>query len=161
MKSRRPITAAELMAKLKADPEFQQREAAKDRARDERRKALDELLKPFLSELHALGLHGDSLHEIVKAHSPIPAEGVDILLSALAALSDPRQLESVVRALGAAETIFDGRPLVRCFEATNDDALKWAIANTIALTHPHSIDDWLSELCKSPYWAKTLRDLGF
>jgi hypothetical protein len=160
MSKERPMTAAELMAKLQADPEYQKREAEKERRRQVRQKAYDQLLEPYLIELRNLGFESESLQELVRVYTPLPEEPVNTLLSSLSVLSEPRVLESVVRALGAAAHSFDGRPLARCFEATDDEALKWAIANTIALAHPHSIEEWLSELRKSPHWDKTLQELG-
>lgn len=161
MSEERPMTAAELMAKLQSDATYQEREAEKDRAREQRQKSFEQSFRPFLTELHRLGLQGNSLQEIVKGHSPLPDDPVDVLLSALRSFSEPRLLESVVRALGAAAHSFDGRPLARCFESTDDEGLKWAIANTIALTDPHSIEEWLGELRNSPHWNKTLQELGF
>lgn len=155
-----PMTAAELMARLQADPEYQQRMAQKDQALQERIEANRKAFKPCLEELHRLGFAGESLEAIVKTYSPLPGPAVKVLLSFLGTLTDPRHIESVVRALGAAAAPFDGRPLARCFESTDDEALKWAIANTIALARPHSIEDWLSELRKCPHWDKTLQALG-
>lgn len=155
-----PMTAAELMGKLQADPEYQQRMAEKDRVLRKRIEAGRKAFKPCLDELHRLGFAGESLEAIVKTYSPLPERAVKVLLSFLDQFTDPRHVESVVRALGAAAHPFDGRPLARCFESTDDEALKWAIANTIALAHPHSIEEWLSGLRKSPYWDKTLQELG-
>ena len=145
------MTAAELMAKLKTDPEFQRRESEKERLRLERQQEFEKTLQPYLRSLNSHGFKGESLQEIVKKNSPLSQQAVDILLTSLGAISEPLPLESVVRALGASANPFDGRPLVRCFEATNDDALKWAIVNTIVLSRPHSIDDWLSDIRKSAY----------
>lgn len=159
MSKERRITAAELMEKLQADSHFQDREAEKDRARQQRQWSYDESMRPYLTRLHSLGMQGNTLPEIINAHSPLPREGVEVLLAALQSLSEPRLLESVVRALAAVAEPFDGRPLQRCFESTEDEALKWTIVNTIALAHPHSIENWLSELRRSPHWDKTLREL--
>jgi len=156
----RTMTAAELMAKLRSDPNYQSREVEKERLRQERQRAIERSFEPYLRELHSLGLCGNSLDSIVKLNCPLPDTAVDVLMSAIGKLTEPRLLESVVRAMGASENPFDGRPLRRCFESTDDEALKWAIANTIALTHPHSIDGWLSELRESHYWDTILRDLG-
>ena len=161
MSKERPMTAAELMAKLQSDPEYQRRTAEKERRLREREKTDRHVFEPCLAELLRLGFVGESVEDIVEQYSPLPETAVSELLSFLPELKDPRQIESVIRALGASARPFDGRPLTRCFESTDDEALKWAIANTIALAHPHSIDNWLSELRKSQYWDKTLHELGF
>jgi hypothetical protein len=68
-------------------------------------------------------------------------------------------LESAVRALAASQEGFDGRPLVQCFEATQDEGVKWAVINTMVCAKPHSINDWLAKLCESPYWREIVHDL--
>jgi hypothetical protein len=160
MSKKRTLTAADLMAELQDDAQFQKRKAEKDRTREQCQKSFEQSFRPYMEQLHNLGLRGNSLQEIVKTHSPLPDDAVDVLLSALRSLSEPRLLESVVRALSAAAHAFDGRPLASCFDSTNDEALKWVIANTIALAHPHSIEQWLTELRARPYWDKTLQELG-
>lgn len=159
MNDERRMTAVELMAKLKADAEYQRRDAEREESRKERQRTYDQALEPCLKSLRSFGLHGKSIQDIIKAYSPLPDVAVSTLLSSLTTLSEPRVQETIVRALGASRKPFDGRALVRCFEATDDESLRWAIANTIAITHPHSINDWLLELRKSPYWNKKLSDL--
>ena len=154
------MTAAELMAKLQADSEYQRRAKEKERALQERQEVDGQTFAPCLEKLHRFRFAGESVEAIVKTYSPLPEAAVSVLLSFLPTLTDPRHIESVVRALGASAKPFDGQPLARCFESTDNEALKWAIANTIALARPHSIDDWLFELCKSPRWHKTLQELG-
>lgn len=160
MNDKRPLTAAELMAKLQSDTTFRSREAERERKRQEQQDAYDRTFAPFLAELHRRGFEGASPHEIVQKYGPLPKSAVDVLLSSLTKLSEPRILESVVRALGASKESFDGRQLAACFDATSDEALKWAIANTIALVRPHSIDDWLAQILENPYWEETFRGLG-
>jgi hypothetical protein len=160
MNKKRPMTAAELMAKLQGDPAFRSRETARDRKRQERQDAYDRELAPFLAELNRRGFPGASLNEIVEKHSPFAPSAIEVLLSSLSEISHPRMLESVIRALGAAKEPFDGRQLAACFDAADDEALKWAIANTIALVRPHSIDDWMTHILKNPYWNETFRGLG-
>jgi hypothetical protein len=160
MSKERGVPANELLAKLNADPEFQRRQAEKERKRQERQNAFDRLIEPCLNELRSHGFIGESIRDIVKTYSPLPDAAVTILLSSLPALSEPRVAEAVVRALAAAGQPFDGRPLVRCFESTNDEEVKWAIINTVACARPHSIDAWLSEVRKSPYWDNVYRKLN-
>lgn len=113
MTSKRPITAAELVAKLQADPEFQRREREEDRKRERLWKVFDKLLEPYLVQLRELGYEGDTLWGIVQNHSPLPEPPVMVLLSAVSDLSEPRVLESIVRTLGARRSTHstDGRSL--------------------------------------------------
>jgi hypothetical protein len=157
--SERRKTAAELMAELQGDPAFRQREleAEQERLRRERQNSL--LLEPLSTKLREHGLQGASLEEIVQKSAPLPSKAIEVLLLGLSELGDARASEGVVRALGAAKEAFDGRLLVACFERTDDEGLKWAILNTIALTSPHSIDDWLEATHNTPR-GETLRRLS-
>ena len=163
------MSAEELMKQLQNDPEYLRQEAV----REEKWRRLEEadarLEKPILADLDSASFNGESIEAVVRNHTPLPKEAVEILLRWLRALNEEdlegrsghaRLAESVVRALAATRLSFDGRSLVDCFENTSDEGLKWAIANTIALTTPHSIDEWLSDKLQHGYWGKTLRELG-
>jgi hypothetical protein len=155
------MTAAELMAKLDKDSQFQELRSAKEERRRHRQDAFDLQIAPYVSMLNCQGVCGDSIQHIAEENAPLSNSAVDILLLALMELDEPRVLETIVRALAAAKAPFDGRPLVKCFESTRDEALKWAIANTIACNHPLYVDEWVKKLCENPYWKKTLRGLGY
>jgi hypothetical protein len=159
MSERREMTD-ELMRRLENDPVFQERRREKERKRLERQQEYNRLLEPVLGKLRGLGLSGESLQEIVRKFAPLSPDAAQVLLSALPEIEAERAQESIVRALGAAVLQrFDGRPLVECLKGTRDEALKWAVVNTIALTHPHSIDDWLAAIRGTP-WEETLRQLA-
>jgi hypothetical protein len=157
--SERRKTAAELMAELQGDPAFRQRELEAEQKRLRHERQISLLLEPLLTKLREHGLHGASLQEIVQKFAPLPAKAIEVLLLGLSELGDARASEGVVRALGAAKESFDGRLLIACFERTDDEALKWAILNSIAMTHPHSIDDWLAATHNTPL-GETLRRLS-
>ena len=89
--------------------------------------------------------------------APLPVDAIEILRSALPQLDDAGLKESVVRAMGTAKQPFDGRPLVTCFQQTNDEGLKFAILNTIALATPYSIDDGLARI-RNTTQGETLRN---
>lgn len=152
-------TAAELMAELQADPAFQAREAAAAQKRQAREQERTRLYAPLLSALDEIGIHGPSLQEVVQRFAPLPNRAVEILLAGLVDLDDPRAKETVIRALGAAKQPFDGRSLVDCYARTDDEGLKFAILNTIALARPHSIDEWLSAM-EHTSAGETLRNLA-
>ncbi len=157
MKQRRK-TAAELMAELQADPTFRQWELEKERELQALEQQHARLIEPVLNRLREHSLRGNSIEEIVRNHAPLSADAIEVLLAALPKLNDDRAKESVVRALGAAGQSFDGRSLVDCFAQTQDERLKWAVVNTIALTNPHSIDDWLAKITDTS-WEETLQTL--
>jgi len=157
--SQRRKTAAELMAELQGDPAYRRREIEAEQKHLLREKEYSGMLEPLVTKLHELGLQGASLHEIVPRSAPLPGDAVEVLLAGLVELHDARATEAVIRALGAARTPFDGRPLTVCYELTDDEALKWAILNTGALARPHAIEDWLSSIEDTPA-GETLRALA-
>ena len=168
-KRKGPMTAEELIKQLEGDAEYQLRRERNDQRQAKRAAEHARIEQPILADLDTASFGGESIEAVVKNHAPLPKEAVEILLRWLKSLnqenledraSHARLVESVVRALAATRLSFDGRPLVDCFENTSDEGLKWAIANTIALTVPHSIDEWLTEKLKHRYWGKTLRELG-
>lgn len=162
MTKKRGITAAELMSQLQNDAQFQEREAQREARRHDRKQLHLRLFAPLLAELRTLGYEGESLETMLPAYCPLPDDFVTTLLAFLPKESEARVCEQVVRALGAATNPFDGRPLVQCFESTNDESLKWAIVNTIALTRPRSIDNWLASLCNSSaHWKVVFEKLGY
>lgn len=152
-------TAAQLMAELEADPVFQAREIAANQKRQARQQESGRLTEPILCALRRQGLQGASLPEIVERFAPLLDNAVDILLAGLVGLNHPRVEEMVVRALGAAKQPFNGNALVGTYERTDDEGLRFAILNTIALVRPHSIDDWLSSIAHTSA-GETLRNLA-
>ena len=85
------VTAAELMAKLKADPEYV---AARQREEEERQKWAEEWRRaeePLVEELKAVGLAVESVWDLVNTPGTYPA-AVSILLEHL-----PRQYPDAVR----------------------------------------------------------------
>lgn len=157
--SERRKTAAGLMAELQGDPAFRRRELEVDQQRLLHEQEYSRLLEPILAKLREHGLQGATLQEIVQKFAPLPDAAIEILLAGLSELTDTRGRETLVRALGAAKKPFDGRSLVACFEQADDEGLKWAILNTIALARPHSIDDWLATIANTPA-GETLRKLS-
>ena len=153
-------TAAELMAELEAKPEFVARRAAKRRRREERRRLFQTQYAPTFSKLAALGYRVGSTDELVNRHAPLPAAVVAVLLEGLRPENHPRVNEMLVRTLVAAAGPYDGRPLRRCFEGTNDEGVRWAVLNTISVTDPTHVDGWLDELRSSARWGPELAKLG-
>ena len=155
------VTAEELLMHLKSNPEYMSKRATKEQQRVERQNKFDEELAPAIKNLNNAGLAGSTLQEIAKLNSPISNNAVAILLGALKTLESDRCKESVIRLLAASKHEFNGESLAACFDNTSDESLKWAIMNTIAFTSPYSIEVWIDEKLKHPYWGKVLLDLGY
>jgi len=154
-------TAKDLMAELKADSDYLQ----KRKERDEKFRQLStrylELTRPILERLRSEGFESDSIEHLVKKYVPLPSQVVSIIIEHLEPGQDDRYCESLIRALGAARESFDGRRLASVYDKTCDESLRWAIANTIALTHPHSIDIWIASSSDDSTLKRTLLELGF
>lgn len=118
-------------------------------------------LAPLMRELRDIGYPADSIEDLVEKYAPLPENAVCVLLSWLNRLTIPNVQDSVLRALGTAATPFDGRPLTACFESLKDTGFEWTIMNTIAMSRPLYIEEWIADLRKDSYWNQTLRDLGF
>jgi hypothetical protein len=159
-KKKRRQSAKEFMAELAADPEYVRMRAEKDEKSRQRKERLDGIARPILEKLRDAGFPAESIHDLVKTFAPLPEEAVDILIASLkSCLEEPIQ-ESLARALGAAKTPFDGRPLAALFDSTSDESLRFAILNTIALARPNSIDEWIQKISQNEYRRKQLADLG-
>lgn len=157
-----PMTAEELMAKLANDPEYQERRRRRDDKSRRRREYHAELVGPILERLRQAGFAADSIQDAVKQFAPLPQDVVDIILASLETCPDNRIRESLIRALAAAAQPFDGRLLVKCYDTTKDDeGVRFAILNTIALIKPYSIEDWLVKAGQNSYLRQKLADLGY
>ena len=141
-------TAKDLMVELKADSDYLQ----KRKEMDEKFRRLEEryleLARPILERLRSEGFESDSIEHLVKKYVPLSSQVVSIILEHLEPGQDDRYCESLVRALGAARE-------------SCDESLRWAIANTIALTHPHSIDIWIASASDDSTLKRTLLELCF
>src|SRR5262245_46171842 len=118
-------TAQELMAELEQKPEFLRRRAEKERRKREREERFAILEHPILAKLRQQGFEVISIVDLVHKYSPLPPEVVADLLDALTNSTDLMLSETLIRALAAAAMPFDGRPLVNCYEASNNDNLRW------------------------------------
>lgn len=139
-------TAAELMDELNRDQEYCARRASSVQRLQQAEERHAELWQPYLAELGRRGFPGETLPEIVLNHTPLPPTAIAVILDAVTALQDDRMKETAVRALGASDRPFDGTTLESTYNATSDEGLRWAILNTIALTNPSCIADWLRSM---------------
>lgn len=149
-KDRNRPSAAEAMERMKADPAYR----AKLEAQEKRAAKVQALEEELLRELATLGFPAVSLRALLEQYAPLPTPLSEALASRVVGIKEPVIQESVVRALGAARTPFDVQPLVRLFEVTNSDSLRWAIANTFAEVRPLLIRDWLLRALLDPRSGK-------
>ena len=142
-------TAADFMAELQADPQFQRQQAEKDRKLAEREAAVAAVVRPIMDDLQNAGITAESIEDMTQRYAPLAPQIVQVLLGWLPRVQDDRVKESLIRSLGAAGEPFDGKPLVECFSHDSSDTLRWPIANTMAETRPLGVADWLAEAVKN------------
>lgn len=160
MSTQRPKTASELMSEMQNDPTIRKRMEERNHSLLQRQEQLATLISPTIKALNSIGCDGDTIEGIVKNNAPLKREAVTVLMKSLSDIDEPRLIESIVRALGAAETQFDGSRLAQIFLKTKDEAVKLAVINTIALIKPYGIEDWLLSL-RNTYWNEKLKAMGF
>src|SRR6266850_2642509 len=150
MKKKRPMTAKEFAAQLKADSTYQAtlKQQAENAARI--RKVETTLMKGLSSK----GYNAASLDELVRTYAPLCREIADALVESLHEVSDTNVREAIVRALGAVREQFNVRPLADLFERADSATLRWAIANTLAEARPTTLSDWIISAVQNPQYGK-------
>lgn len=149
-KKRARITAAEFVEQLKDDAQYQSAMVAQ-RQRAFRIRAEAELP---LGELHSRGYPAESLSELRQKYVPLPTEIVEILLKWLPLLAEPALQEQIVRNLVNVEAPFDPGVLIRLFESTLSEAVRWAIANTLAELRPLSAREWVIDALRNRQYGR-------
>ncbi len=159
MSKKRWKSAEDLMSELETDPVYRQRRQERDEKFRRLEEQYAELARPILDELSAKGFEADSIEHLVKKYAPLPSEAIAIILAHIEPGQDARHCERLVRAAAAAKSPFDGTRLAMCYDTTTDESLRWAIANTIALARPHSIEGWLALFPDESPLRRALKDL--
>jgi hypothetical protein len=147
MPERTPVTAADLLAELSRDPEYQARRKARDETIAHRRavRAADE--RALVSEIQALGYGVTTVSDLVNnvPHSFLPRPFVGPYERAYPTLARHLRVpheravrESIIRAL----TIRDGGSLVEeallgSFRTETDPGLRWVLANALRVAMPY------------------------
>ena len=143
MKKKREITAAEFMAERNADPEWVAAQRVREEAHALRVAEGMAASEPVLVLIRAAGFPIDSIGAIVRVYAPLPKRLVAVLLEALPTLDHTSLQETIVRALGASYIRYDGRALTDLFETTDNDSLRWAIANTLSIGKMRGVGEWI------------------
>lgn len=147
------MTAAELLAELRGDPEFVAREGRQAQEEALNVARFQTLAAPILRDLSAIGVTPSSLDRLAHEYAPLPADVVEVLLDWIPRATDPNLQESLIRPLGAAGVRFNGKSLIEAFENTQSELLRWAIANTIAEARPSGVTDWLVGVVQDPAYG--------
>jgi hypothetical protein len=136
---KKSMTAAEFAAQLKQDPEY----LAKQAEQAQRAAQAEGSERVAMQYLASHGYPANSFQDLLQRYSPIPEDLANALLDLLSEVDNPNVVESIVRALGATRSELDPSPLIKLFEQTQSENLRWAIANTFAEARPRSAGEWI------------------
>lgn len=142
MTKRKVKNATDFLAELNADPDHVARRRAQEDVRLLRDAEVKTVTQPLLDQLAATGYQAASLEAVVSLYAPLPHPVVALLLEWLPKVKDTAVQEQIVRALGASAVPFEGDALVMLFRSTASDALRYAIANTMAQAPVQGVGSW-------------------
>lgn len=145
-KPSKSISAAELMNRLRGDPEWvrenAKREAEHKAAIEQRREELRPEQTPLLVELAAIGIKVDSIWDLVNAKWSYPA-AIPILCSYLQRVRHPLLREGIARALTVPEARgIAGRIIIAELQRPHDEsphAVRWVLANALTVVADESM----------------------
>jgi hypothetical protein len=130
--TKKKITAAELMAKLNADPEFVARQAREEEERLKREAEHRRAESPLVDELQAAGIQVRSAWDLVNTPGPYP-KAVPILLAHLPRPYPAAVREGIARALAVPHTKAHGwNVLTRLYIDEPEDRVRSGLAAAIA-----------------------------
>jgi len=132
MSSKKGITAAELMARLNADPAYLRLRAEQDAARAEQLRVESEAEKPLVDALKSIGLKVHSVWDLVSAPDAHPRV-ISVLVDHLQRTYPTRVREGIIRALSIPEAKEAAQTLVHSFKLETNPDLRWTIGNAISV----------------------------
>lgn len=141
-----PRTAAELMAELRQDPEFAQKESVRVEQAAANTRAYVEAAQGLLADLSAAGFAVSSAGELVRGRRYEKA--IPILASWMGRVADKQIKADIVKALSVPWARVAGPALVAEYRNTAacESSLRWAIANALEVIASRVIFDDLVDL---------------
>ena len=143
-------TAAELLARVQADPAWGRVDGEREAKRQELARRHKLAAAPVIEDLEQAGFSVDSLDELRHTRTTYRA-AVPVLLKWLPVVPDAAVKESIVRALSVpwAKPAAAG-PLIAEFRNSSDPSsgLKWAIGNALAVVADDTVFSEVSELVR-------------
>ena len=153
-----PKSAAELMAELNADPDYNARMRQRERQERENAENYRQAAEPILRDLAASGFKVQNLRELRQAGTEYPG-AVPILVRWLPKIENAQVKEDLVRTLSVPWAAPEAVPaLIAEFKRTGgqqSDGLRWAIANGLAVTADDAVFDQLAALATDRRYGKS------
>lgn len=148
--TKKKITAAELMAKLNADPEFVAKRARKEEELLKREAEYRRAEAPLVDELRAAGFPVQSAWDLVNTPGSYP-KAVPILLAHLPRPYPAAVREGIARALAVRETKAPGwNVLTRLYIDEPEDRVKCGLAVAIAAAADDEVIGEVIALARDP-----------
>jgi HEAT repeat protein len=148
-------TAAELMAKLRSDPDFVAREQQRERQRLQDIANMRRTAAPLIAELAELGFEVSSVSELPETYASYE-RAIPVLVKWLPAVSDTALKETIVRALSVPfakrATALLAQELRKA--APDQASLKWTIANALEVLADDDIFEDVAELVQEKHHGK-------
>jgi len=176
-KPKGPMTAAELMKELEADPEYQAFLAEQERQIREAEAAGREEERELSADLARVGVHAESAWDLVNSREPY-TPAIPVLADHLQRPYSPGTKEGIARALAIREAKSEWDLLTRLYREEQNERVKDGLAVAVsAASHQEVIEDVIAlardpqygpsrllllralERSKDPRAHETLRDL--
>ncbi len=126
------------------------------KSREEYLEDIEEAERPVLESLKLIGIEIDDISDLINKYTDLPEDVVCVLLKWLPAIKQHNIQNMVIRAIGNTKCKYDGMPLATLFEKS--DGIRnnrWAIANTIAISKPMHINEWVTTAVKNKKYGKS------
>lgn len=151
------LTAAELLSRLEADPEWVKERDDRARARRERIEDNQRDAEPLIEALAGVGLHVALVADLYNRGLTYQ-KAIPVLIDWLPRIDNPAVKESIVQALtvewarqAAARALVDES---RRADNPSNTGLRWAIGNALSEVADDSVFDGVVELAEDRRWDK-------
>ncbi|MHB1844958.1 MAG: HEAT repeat domain-containing protein [Deltaproteobacteria bacterium] len=144
------ITAAELMARLNADPRFVAERQKREEELEKRAAEWTRAEQPLVEELRQAGFKVSSAWDLVNTSTPYP-KALPILLDHLQKPYPGPVRDGIARALAVPEARFGWEVIVRCFRNETEERVKDGLACAIAETADDGVIDEVIAFVRNPH----------
>jgi len=144
-----PKSAAELMAELQKDPEYQARIQRLEQQKRENAASYGKAAEPILRALGAIGFSVGTVGELLRHGRRNYRAAIPTLLKWLPQISDRHVKEDIIRTLSVPwAKPAAARVLIDEFRKTEDKGIRWALANGLEVVADDTVFDEIVELVR-------------
>ena len=161
MKKRIPRTTEEIVASLRASPDYSPELEKRLQQIEADEAAIAREAEPILQALAAHGIRATGIDASLEPYLPLPEPAVEIFLEYLPKVSDIRVKDMMVWYLRTTKVRFDATVLTQVFDTETSMHVKWVIGETIAHLRPRGIEEWLAATLRNREHGKARQMLCF